>query len=61
MRKIEVKDTSKAFDLNNLEVGLISTEMEKASSRAYFQGWRRGGDQVFSSFVALSLMYLLDI
>lgn len=38
MRKIEVKDTSKAFDLNNLEVGLISTEMEKASSRAYFQG-----------------------
>ena len=61
MRKIEVKDTSKAFDLNNLEVGLVSTEMEKASSRAYFQGWRKGGDQVFSSFVASSLMCLLDI
>lgn len=60
MRKIEVKDASKAFDLNSLEAGLLSTETEKASSRAYFQGWRRG-DQVFSIFVAPSLMYLLDI
>lgn len=60
MRKIEVKDASKAFDPNNLEAGALSTEMEKASSRAYFHGWRRGGDQVFSSFVAPSLMYLLD-
>ena len=60
MRKIEVKDASKAFDPNNLEAGALSTEMEKASSRSYFHGWSRGGDQVFSSFVAPSLMYLLD-
>lgn len=29
MRKIEVKDASKAFDLNSLEAGLLSTETEK--------------------------------